>query len=165
MTAFQALFYMLAGASIIGGVGVVWSKNVVHSALFLVLSLAAVAGIFLVLFADFLALVQILIYGGAITILILFAMMLTRVAEDPSVTDNPQKPWAIVAGLAFLGIMLFTIYSTAWAPRVQSVQKVPFRDLGGSLFTQWAIPFEIASLVLLVALIGAIIIARPEDRE
>ncbi len=165
MTAFQLLFYLMAFASIVGGIGVVWSRNVVHSALFLVLSLAAVAGIFLVLFADFLALVQILIYGGAITILILFAMMLTRVADEAVVIDNPQKPWGIAAAAAFLGITLYSIYNTPWNISAPEIQRVPFKELGSSLFTQWAIPFEVASLVLLVGLIGAIIIARPEDRE
>src|SRR5688572_1927473 len=146
MTAFQLLFYLMAFASIVGGIGVVWSRNVVHSALFLVLSLAAVAGIFLVLFADFLALVQILIYGGAITILILFAMMLTRVADEAVVIDNPQKPWGIAAAAAFLGITLYSIYNTPWNISTGEIQRVPFKELGSSLFTQWAIPFEMASL-------------------
>ncbi|MSQ15419.1 MAG: NADH-quinone oxidoreductase subunit J [Dehalococcoidia bacterium] len=165
MTAFQLLFYLLSAASIVGGIGVVWSTNVVHSALFLVLSLSAVAGVFLVLFADFLALVQILIYGGAITILILFAMMLTRVADEAVVSDSPQKPWGVAAAAAFFGITAYAIYNTPWNVGTAAIQRVPFRDLGVSLFTQWAIPFEVASLVLLVGLIGAIIIARPEDRE
>ncbi|MBM2827329.1 MAG: NADH-quinone oxidoreductase subunit [Dehalococcoidia bacterium] len=143
----------------------IWSRNVVHSALFLILSLAAVAGLFLTLFADFLALVQVLIYGGAVTILILFAMMLTRVADDPVAMDNPQKPWAAAASLAFLAMTVFAIYSTPWKVHPQAPARVPFSDLGSSLFSQWAIPFEVASLVLLVALIGAIILARAEDVE
>lgn len=166
MTSFQLLFYILAAASIIGGFGVVWSRNVVHSALFLILSLLAVAGLYLVLFADFLFLVQVLIYGGAVTILILFAMMLTRVRDYPATLDNPQKPWAIGASVLFLAIMAFSIYQTPWAnPEPANLERVAFAKIGDSLFTQWAVPFEVASLVLLVALMGAIIIARGDDRE
>lgn len=166
MSSFQLLFYLFAVAALIGGVGVVWARNVVHSALFLILSLLAVAGLYLVLFADFLFLVQILIYGGAVTILILFAMMLTRVRDYPNTLDNPQKPWAIAASVFFLAVMVFTIYQTPWAnPGAENLERVPFGNIGISLFTQWVIPFEVASLVLLVALMGAIIIARGEDRE
>lgn len=166
MTAFQALFYLLAVGALAGGVGTVWSKNVVHSALFLVLSLLAVAGFYLLLYADFLALVQVMLYGGAVTILLLFALMLTRGRDEPLTLDNSQKPWALGAGLLFLGILSFVAYRTSWAgPSATPLQRVEISQLGRELFLQWAVPFEVASLVLLVALMGAIIIARGEERE
>lgn len=157
------LFFLLAGITLIGGLGVVVTRNVVHAALFLLLALMAVAGIYLLLFTEFLALVQVLIYGGAIIIVVLFAIMLTRTAEYPRITDNPQWPLAIVAALgvaATLGVSFWVGSTSSSGP-----QSPDFTDLATSLFTRWAIPFEVASLVLLVALIGAIIIARSGGGE
>ena len=139
------------------------TRNVVHAALALLVSLVAVAGVYLVLFAEFLALVQVLIYGGAIIIVLLFAIMLTRSADYPRVTDNKQWPLAALASLAFLGVLAPSFLIN----RVEGTesQNASFTGIGESLFTTWAVPFEIASLVLLVALIGAIIIARSDDGE
>lgn len=138
--------------------GVVLTRNVVHAALALLLSLIAVAGVYLVLFAEFLALVQVLIYGGAVIIVLLFAIMLTRGSEYPRISDNRQWPLAALAAMGVLGVLIpsFLINSVDNT----KAQSPAFTDLANSLFTRWAIPFEIASLVLLVALIGAIIIAR-----
>ena len=158
-----AIFVVLAVFTIGGALGVVVSRNVVHAALALLVSLIAVAGIYLVLFAEFLALVQVLIYGGAIIIVLLFAIMLTRNSEYPRIADNKQWPLAAVAALAFLGILIpsFLINKV----EDTNAQNASFTSIGESLFTTWAVPFEIASLVLLVALIGAIIIARSDEEE
>jgi NADH-quinone oxidoreductase subunit J len=155
------VFILLAVLTIGGALGVVLTRNVVHAALALLVSLVAVAGVYLVLFAEFLALVQVLIYGGAIIIVLLFAIMLTRGSEYPRISDNKQWPLAAIASLAFLGVLVpsFLINS---AEGTES-QNASFSGIGVSLFTTWAVPFEIASLVLLVALIGAIIIARSDD--
>jgi NADH-quinone oxidoreductase subunit J len=152
------LFILLSAFTLAGGLGVVLTRNVVHAALFLLLSLVAVAGIYLLLFTEFLALVQVLIYGGAIIIVLLFAIMLTRSSEYPHISDNPQWPLAAVAAIA-LAVVLGSAF---WinSPSGTAPQSPAFGELANSLFTRWAIPFEIASLVLLVALIGAIIIAR-----
>ena len=152
------LFIILAVFTLGGGLGVVITRNVVHAALFLLVSLVAVAGVYLILFAEFLALVQVLIYGGAIIIVLLFAIMLTRTAEYPYISDNRQWPLAAIAA-AGVGVVLGAAF---WINGVsQSTPNSPtFSELSNSLFTRWAIPFEVASLVLLVALIGAIIIAR-----
>ena len=153
------LFIVLAVLTLGGGLAVVATRNVVHAALALLLSLLAVAGIYLILFAEFLAIVQVLIYGGAITIVLLFAIMLTRSSEYPRISDNRQWPLAVVAALGLLGVLAPSFIIR----RVEDTEphNPAFVDLANSLFTRWAIPFEIASLVLLVALIGAIIIARP----
>ena len=155
------VFILLAVLAIGGGLGVVVTRNVVHAALSLLVSLVAVAGIYLVLFAEFLALVQVLIYGGAIIIVLLFAIMLTRTDEYPRIADNKQWPLAAIAALALMGVLVpaFAIDSLEGT----EAQNASFTGIGESLFTTWAVPFEIASLVLLVALIGAIIIARSDD--
>ena len=157
------LFILLAVLTLGGGLGVVVTRNVVHAALALLLSLVAVAGVYLVLFAEFLAIVQVLIYGGAIIIVLLFAIMLTRSAEYPRISDNKQWPLAAVAALGLLGVLVPAFVIN----RVEDTEahSPAFTDLANSLFTTWAIPFEIASLVLLVALIGAILIARSGSGE
>ena len=158
-----AIFVVIAVFTIGGALGVVVSRNVVHAALALLVSLIAVAGIYLVLFAEFLALVQVLIYGGAIIIVLLFAIMLTRNSEYPRIADNKQWPLAAVAALAFLGILVPSFLINKIEDT--NAQNASFTGIGESLFTTWAVPFEVASLVLLVALIGAIIIARSDEEE
>ena len=157
------LFMVLAASTLLGGLGVVLTRNVVHAALFLLMSLVSVAGIYLILFTEFLALVQVLIYGGAIIIVLVFAIMLTRTSEYPHISDNRQWPLAAIAALA-LGAVLVAAFWTS-PPTGTAAQSPAFSELANSLFTRWAIPFEVASLVLLVALIGAIIIARTGNGE
>ena len=159
----EGLFVIAAVLTLGGGLGVVATRNVVHAALFLLVSLVSVAGIYLLLFAEFLALVQVLIYGGAIIIVLLFAIMLTRSHEYPRISDNPQWPLAIVAGVSLFGVLAAAFL---WKTPPESDPVGPgLSTLGESLFTEWAIPFELASLVLLIALIGAIIIASARGRE
>lgn len=161
----EVIFYFVAALTVLGGLGVVLARNVVHSALFLIVALMAVAAVFILLSAEFLAIVQVLIYGGAVTILILFAMMLTRVRDMPGALDGPQRPFAALAAAAFLAISILAVVSAEWPGETEEVTVIAFSDLGDKLFRSWAAPFEVASLVLLVALIGAIILARGEEGE
>jgi NADH:ubiquinone oxidoreductase subunit 6 (subunit J) len=161
----EGVFYVIAAVTVMGGMGVVFARNVVYSALFLILALLAVAGIFLLLSAEFLALVQVLIYGGAVTILVLFALMLTRVQDMPAALDGPQKPFAVLAALAVLSVFLLSAVGTDWPGQTDQINAIPLRDFGDALFRTWALPFEVASLVLTVALIGAIVLAREEEGE
>ncbi|MQF48998.1 NADH-quinone oxidoreductase subunit J [SAR202 cluster bacterium AC-647-N09_OGT_505m] len=157
------VFYFLGVICLGGAVGVVVARNVVHASLLLLVSLMGVAGLFLLLLAEFLALVQVLIYGGAITIVILFVIMLTRVHEFRTMRDNSQWPLAVVAALAVFGLLAAA--AVKGAPIESTRSSVAFSELGDTLFAQWAVPFEVASLVLLVALIGAIVIAREKEQE
>ncbi|MCH7522530.1 MAG: NADH-quinone oxidoreductase subunit J [Chloroflexi bacterium] len=161
----EIIFYFVAAVTVLGALGVVLTRNVVHSALFLILALLAVAGVFILLSAEFLAIVQILIYGGAVTILILFVMMLTRVRDMPQALDGPQRPFAALAAGAFLALSVLAALSSDWPGETDKITVVPFREMGEALFRDWAVPFEVASLVLLVALIGAIVLARGEEGE
>ena len=156
-------FALLSAMAVGGGLGVVATRNVVHAALFLLLSLLAVAGLYVLLAAEFLALVQIFIYGGAIIIVLLFAIMLTRSREYPRISDNSQWPLAAIAGMAFFGLMTAAFLVNPMNDDIR--HEVAFSDLGRSLFTEWALPFEIASLVLLIALVGAIVIARAGEED
>ncbi len=161
----EVIFYFVAAVTVLGALGVVLARNVVHSALFLILALLAVAGVFILLSAEFLAIVQILIYGGAVTILILFVMMLTRVRDMPQALDGPQRPFAALAAGAFLALSVLAAVSSDWPGETEKITVVSFQRFGVMLFRDWAAPFEVASLVLLVALIGAIILARSEEGE
>jgi len=165
VTGTELIFYLMAAAAVGGGLGVVLVRNVVYAALFLLLSLLAVAAFYILLATEFLALVQILIYAGAVTILLLFVLMLTRARDLPTALDGPQKPFAAVAGLALLGLLVTAVVRTTWPRDVGTITRVPFESIGDALFRNWAVPFEVASLVLLVALVGAIVLARPEEGE
>lgn len=142
----------------------VMTRNIVYAAFSLLASLIGVAGLLLTAFAEFLALVQVLIYGGAIVIVILFALMLTRIQDFENLSGNRQWPVAAVVSLALFVLLtasaLFTTIKT-----VPDRQPVSLEDLGRTLFEQWAVPFEIASLVLLVALIGVVVMVGANGRR
>ena len=135
-----------------------------HDALFLVLTLGSVAGIFVILGADFLAVVQVLIYVGAIMILILFGIMLTpQLGNLPNTGSPGQIAAGIIAAAAVLVTILSVITTAVW-PRASAASiDLPTGTtalLGTSLFGSFALPFEVASVLLLIAMIGALVIAR-----
>ncbi len=161
----QIFFDIMAATVIIGALGVVLARNVVYAALLLIVSLMGVAGVYILLSVEFLALVQVLIYGGAVTVLILFALMMTRVRDLKQNLDGDQRPLAAVAALTLLGAFVAMISQTTWPRDVEQLTVVPFNTIGSALFNRWAVPFEIASGVLLVALVGAIVISVQEEGE
>ena len=165
MTGAEAVFYAVAAVAIGGAIGTVTVPNVVHAALFLILSLMGVAGFYILLTSEFLALVQVLIYGGAVATIVLFALMLTRGREMPTVTDGAQKPLAFLTLLALLAVVIAAVTQTEWPRDAGQVTTVSLQTLGDALFRRWAVPFEIASVVLLVALIGAVVISKQEEGE
>jgi len=165
MTVAEGFFYVVAAGTVAGGLGVVLLRNVVYAALSLIFTLLTVATLYILLASEFLALVQVLIYAGAVTILLLFVLMLTRVRDTPLTMDGPQKPIAALAGLTLMGALLAMVVATTWPRDRGEATVVSLETLGDALFRSWAVPFEVASLVLLVALVGAIVIARPEDGE
>jgi len=165
VTIAEAVFYLLAIVAIVGGIGVVTVPNVVHAALFLILSLLATAGFYILLSSEFLALVQILVYGGGVATIILFGLMLVRGRELPEVGPGGQWPIGLAASLV-LGIALLTaVLGSDWPRQTGEVTLVPLEVLAGALFRDWLLPFEIVSIVLTVALIGAIVISRQEEGE
>jgi NADH-quinone oxidoreductase subunit J len=161
----EVIFYFVAALTVVSALGVVSARNVVHSALFLILSLISVAGIFILLASEFLAVVQVLVYGGAVTILILFAMMLTRVRDITGSLNGPQAPVAALTSIGFAVISIVALTTTDFPGESDKINVITTEQIGDALFTTWAVPFEIASLVLMVALIGAIVLARGEEGE
>ena len=165
MSLLLAIFIVLSALSILGALGVVFAQDVVHSALSLLLALLMAAGLFVLLLSQFLALVQVLIYAGAITVLLLFAIMLTRTQGDQAKLDSAQKPLALVVGGAVMAALVAAVVGTQWRHGVGTPQESHFTDVGRLLFSQWTVPFEIASIVLLVALVGAIVLTRSDEDE
>ncbi len=158
------VFFYIAAALVLGGaVGVVITRNIVHAAFGLLFSLFGIAALFLLTFAQFLALVQVLIYGGAVVIVIIFALMLTRLEDFRKLSDHKGWPVGAVAALAVFGLLIAAILRTSvnTAPR----EGVSFTVMGESLFRDWAVPFEVASLILLIALIGAVVMVRRSDSD
>jgi len=158
-------FYVMAATVIAGALGVVLVRSTIYAALLLIVSLLGVAGIYILLSVEFLALVQVLIYAGAVAVLIVFALMLTRVRDLQERLDGDQKPLAAVAALGLLAAFIAVWTQTEWPRDVDQLTVVPFATIGDALFNRWAVPFELASGVLLVALVGAIVIAMREEGE
>ena len=161
ITAPQLVFWLASAVIVAGALGAVLLRHVVHATLALVVALLGVAAIFLLLGSEFLTLVQILVYGGGVTVLLLFGLMLTNAADDPIVGDGAQKPFAFLAGGALAAVIAAALLDQGW-PAAEAA-AIPFRELGARLFRDFGAPFEIASLVLIVALVGAIAIARRDD--
>jgi NADH:ubiquinone oxidoreductase subunit 6 (subunit J) len=164
LSAQQVVFYIVAGLGLTGGLGVVFSRDIVHAALFLVMTLLMTAGIFVLVSAEFLGVVQILLYGGAVVILVIFALMLTRARETGKVQLNgSQWPWGLLTAAGLGAVLIIMVARTTFAGNTNAVTSIGIDRIGEVLFNDYAIPFEIASLVLIVALVGAIVIARTED--
>jgi NADH:ubiquinone oxidoreductase subunit 6 (subunit J) len=161
MDASMFVFLILAGLTLVGALGTVLMRNIVHSALFLVVSFVAVAGIYVLLNADFLFAVQILIYVGAVATLILFGIMLTRGVRGLQPQNNGQVLGAaVMALLLFAAVLVPVILNTVWPQSSEAPLQTTTAFLGQELMQTYALPFEVVGLVLLVALVGAIIVAR-----
>jgi NADH-quinone oxidoreductase subunit J len=158
----MVIFFVLAVVAVAAGVGVVVQRNAVWSALFLLVNFCCLAGLYLLLNAQFVALVQVVIYAGAIVVLFLFVVMLLGM-ENAEETPDP-RPYQRIAGV---GLGLLLLAGVVWALIVSvagSVQPLirtdNVREIGAAMLTDFAIPFELASIVLLVAIIGAVVLAK-----
>jgi NADH-quinone oxidoreductase subunit J len=156
-------FGCLAAGVLISALLVVLSRNIVHSALWLLVCLFSIAGLFLLLDADFLAGVQVLIYCGGIVVLMLFALMLTRGGGGPGErAHNRQLWWGLLAAAGFGAIALGLMRRATWPVTVGGAVQDVTGSIADALLGPYVAAFEIASVVLLVAMIGAIVIARRE---
>ena len=155
-------FYVLSILTLVAAGGVMVSRNLLHAVLFLIVAFIGVAGFFVLLSAEFIAMAQIVIYVGAIAVLILFAIVLT----PRSVRDNSETAMvgpAILLGVALATVFLFVIHDTGWMTGGDPGLSVS--DLGRALLSTWVLPFEIASVLLTAALVGAIMLVRSEAEE
>lgn len=168
----QASFYVIAGLACVFAFGVVAMRNIFHCAVSLALCLFCVAGVYLFLNAEFLAIVQVLIYVGAIVTLFIFAIMLTANIEDRSIRQaNRQVLASAAVAVAILSFFIFIIIGAPWKASAAgsaaavavgaSADAAPgLEDIGRALMSAYALPFEFISLILLAALVGAIVIGK-----
>src|SRR5690349_21113200 len=162
MTTADVLLAALGAIALGSGLLVVTTRHVVRAGLWLVVTLGAVAGSYLVLTAELVAWVQVLVYVGAVVILLLFAVMLTRAPIGASDDlDRVRWPGALVGAGAGLGLAAVLIDAFRWT-RVATPEPGNAERLGAALFHTWVLPFELISLLLLAALIGAIVVSRPD---
>lgn len=158
-------FYFFAALAIIGAVLVITSKNAIHSAIFLITTLLATAGIYLGLRAEFLFAVQIILYVGGIMVLFIFVIMLVNLdVAVRQIQFNRQTSVAIVLTLAFAALIPAAVYygkSIKLPAAHQNLGPMPNTEtVGQVLFSNYMLPFEIASILLLVAMIGAVVLAK-----
>ncbi len=159
------VFYVLASIALISAVMVIGSRNVIHSAIYLVLTFFCVAAVYVLLRAEFVAVVQVLVYAGGILVLFLFAIMLVNLRDRPGPRLGLHATLSGIVGASVVGMILY-VYSTGRLARSlflgppQTGGGGNIQMLGAALYRDYLLPFEIASILLLVAMIGAIVLAR-----
>ena len=165
-TAQNVSFWIIAATMVAAAIGVVTMKNIVHAALALVVVLAGVAAQYVLLQAEFLGIVQVLIYIGAVIVLFLFGIMLTRAPMRKSAEyDNDQRPLAGAVALLIFGVLAYLLadefggFGTP-AAKLHLVQPTATSAIADSIFRSYVVAFEAVSMLLLAALIGAIVLAR-----
>ena len=165
MSSQEYAFVVLALVGTVAAVRVVTAKNVVRAALYLVATLASVGAIYLILGSEFVGWVQILIYVGAIVILFLFGLMLTKAPIGQEALDNRSRGMPVLVGLAILAGLVFLIQDAfAWSDPKVELGQATSGAIGESIFRQYVLPFEAVSFVLLAALIGAVVLSRKDER-
>jgi len=168
-TLIMIVFFLLSALMLGAAIMVVTVKNIIHSALWLITSFFGVGALYLLMEAEFVAIVQVLVYVGAISILILFAIMLTHHVTGEGVRQLYKRWWvALIVAAALFGLLIVpTVLNYPWATVQPAAAGQPaaissVRELGTAFMREYLLPFEIASVLLLVALIGAIVIAFEE---
>jgi len=158
-------FWIMAVVVVAAALGVVFLRNVFRAALALILCFIAVAGLYITLSADFLAAVQILVYVGAISVLIILAVMMTRDVWKGNPANRLRFP-ALVVAAALVGILIYAVTASPWRISNQPPLTPTTVPLASKLFSQqgFILPVEIAATLLLAAIVGAIVIAREKDK-
>jgi NAD(P)H-quinone oxidoreductase subunit 6 len=163
---FAAAFYLLAAVTLAGAGAVAFSRNIVYSAVGLLGSLLGAGALYVLLSADFVAITQLLVYVGGVMVLVLFAVMLTSKITEVNVSN---RSFGLMGGLLLLvamgPVLLSVAILTPWREAAPGPLAPTTAAIGDALLTRWLLPFEVASLVLLATLVGAVVIARKELKE
>ncbi|MBS1777780.1 MAG: NADH-quinone oxidoreductase subunit J [Bacteroidetes bacterium] len=165
MSLYQICFWVLTVMALGCALGVILSRNPVSSVLFLIATFFAISGHYLLMNAQFLAIVNIIVYAGAIMVLFLFVIMLMNLNAD----TEPQKNRLVqLAGVVSGGILFLVILAALRSSSVNVLEQTPtdiglIKNLGKTLFTQFVLPFEISSVLFLSAMIGAVVIGKKEE--
>lgn len=159
-------FFGLALVAILGGVLLITLTKVVHMVIALVFTFLSIAGIYLLLSAEFVAIVQILIYSGAITIVMLFGIMLTNHREHDEPAKGGWHRFFLLLAIAGFAVAVYLgIYDLDIPVQPTALHEENTKQIGIALFSKYVIPFEVMSVLLLVALVGAIVLAKKDDEE
>ncbi len=161
-TGITVAFWVLSFSTVGCALMVAWVRNLIHAVLFLALTFVGVAGLYIVLSADFVAVVQILIYAGAVGVLMTFAVMLTPAADRANSSTSFEFPALILAGMV-LAVVVFVAYDTSWSTTDGPGLATTARSLGDAFLKPYVVPFEVASVLLMTAMIGAIVLTREDD--
>ena len=157
----EILFFIIVSLTIVSAYWVVMSPNLVHSAVSLLFTLFGVAGLYVFLFADFIAASQVIIYVGGILVLIIFGVMLTNKIDDPRLSNQSQNQ--IIAGVFCFILLIFQfqiIFNTNWYIGELLTRESTVDEIGMLLLTTYLLPFEVVSVLLLAALIGSAMLSR-----
>jgi len=165
--AYQGIFYFFAVLSVVSGMFVVFSRNIIYSAFSLLFTFFGVAAIYVFLSADFVAVTQIVVYVGGILVLLLFGVMFTnKIYQVQLKTDVLNFIPGLLVMLATLGALIYTmVYKAEWFKADKELTGTVVEQIGVEIMSNYVLPFEIASIVLLVALIGAAFLARAEHQH
>jgi NADH-quinone oxidoreductase subunit J len=159
----DVLFYVLAAITVVGAAGVALARNILYTALGLLTSLLGAGTLYVFLSADFVAITQLLIYIGGVLVLILFAVMLTNRITEIEVSNTSFGMFGgFLLFVATAPVLLAVALLTPWRVRVPGALAPTTQRIGDAFLSTWLLPFEVASLVLLATLIGAVVIARKE---
>jgi NADH-quinone oxidoreductase subunit J len=164
MTGPEIAFLIVGIVGSVAAFRLVTSRNVVRAALYLVLTLAMVGATYLLLGAEFIGWTQVLIYVGAIVVLVLFALMLTRAPIGRDTLDNQQRLLALVVSVGILAGLVFLIQGAFGGKKIV-VHPTRTTEIGTALFSRYVLPFEVVSVLLLAALIGAVVLARKDSGD
>jgi NADH-quinone oxidoreductase subunit J len=166
MSVATAVFYLIALITVVSAGMVAFSRNIIYSAFSLLGTFMGVAGLYVFLGADFVAAVQVLIYVGGILVLILFAVMLTHRITDVQITNRAagRIPALLVTG-TLIYLLIDAVNETPWVKAKEVVYAATTDKIGDLFLSSYLLPFELASLVLLAALIGAVVLSRKEIKE
>jgi NADH-quinone oxidoreductase subunit J len=163
MVAENIAFGLIAAAIVLAALRVVTTRNIVHAALYLIVVLAGVAAQYFLLGAEFVGTAQILIYLGAIVVLFLFGIMLTRAPlKGESSLDNDQRWLAAVVAILLLGVMSYVVIDAFDDQELPADTVQRTAEVADSIFSTYLVPFEVVSVLLLAALVGAVVIARKD---
>jgi NADH:ubiquinone oxidoreductase subunit 6 (subunit J) len=154
-------FWGLGARAVVAAFGIILTQNLLHAVLLLILSFVAMAGLYLTLSADFVAVAQVLIYAGAVGVLIIFAIMLTPTSSRINADTVFFGPGLILGGLVAV-VMGYVAFKTPWDTVEGGGFDSTVAAIGDGLTNRWALPFEIASVLLIAAMIGAIVLVRAD---
>jgi NADH-quinone oxidoreductase subunit J len=157
------LFYVIAAVTVLGALGVAFSRNILYSSIGLLMALLGAGSLYVFLAADFVAVTQLLVYIGGVLVLILFAVMLTNRITEVNVSNSSLGTFGgILLAVSVAPVLIAVVTLTPWPAQLATSSAPTAEAIGHGFLTKWLLPFEVASLVLLATLVGAVVIARKE---